>query len=42
MLNEDEKQVVITILTKYLMEQEATYKEFKTIEKIIKKLTSEE
>lgn len=42
MLNKEEKEIVITILTKFLMEQQGTYKEFKTIEKVIEKLTSEE
>ncbi len=42
MLTKEEKEIIIAVLTKFLMDQEATYKEFETIKRAIEKLTSEE
>ena len=42
MLNEEEKYLIITILTDFLMNATAKNEEFEAIKKIIEKLTSKE
>lgn len=41
MFTKEEKEIIVTILTNFLMNNKATHEEFQTIKKIIDKLTSE-
>lgn len=42
MLTKEEKNMIVTILTRFLMKETATYKEFEQIKKIVNKLMDEE
>lgn len=41
MLTKEEKEIIITILTNFLLKETATYKEFEQIKKIVNKLMDE-